>query len=110
MTIGNFRPGLCISSATWMGESDPPKLYIALAMPNNHAAPGFQPLVPVLGAMTNEVSLVCDFVANSTMNQPTKPPRLRYIEPVVIFGTDFGNANMGRTVDDLVELLKTSQC
>jgi hypothetical protein len=47
----------------------------------------------------NEASLVRDFVANSTMNQAMKPPRLRYIEPVVIFGTDFGDANMGRTVD-----------
>jgi len=99
MMIGNFRPGLCISSATWMGESDPPKLYMALLMPNNHAVPWFQPLIPWSDARTNEVLLVPGFVANSTMNQATKPPRLRYIEPVVIFGTDFGNANMGRTID-----------
>lgn len=98
MTIGNFLPGLCISSAIWIGESDPPKLYMAFAMPNNHAVPEFQPLVPWSAARMNAVSLVRDFMANSTMNQATKPPKLRYIEPVVIFGTDLGNANMGKTV------------
>jgi hypothetical protein len=81
-----------------MGESDPPKLYMALAIPSIHAAPVFQPLDPWFDAITNEVSLVCDFVANRTTNQATKPPRLRYMEPDVILGTDFGNANMGRTV------------